>query len=748
MRYWRCSAIVIAFQLAGVFPMLGQAQQAEPDVFFERKIRPILVGTCFKCHGDERVGGKLRIDSRESLLKGGRSGPAILSGDPEKSLLVKALRHAKDVEPMPPDKSKKLSDASIADFAKWIKEGAHWPAKHVLKSNTSKKHWAFEPLSNVPPPDDARFSHPIDRFVAAGWKAKGLTPVERTDPRTLARRAHFDFLGLPPTPEEVESFVAASNDASAKPQAAWDKLVERLLASPHYGERWGRHWLDVVRYADSAGETADFPVPDAWRYRNYIIAAFNADKPYDQFLREQLAGDILANEVKSQPSRERYAELVIATGYLAGARRFGFDTVSDHYLTLEDTIDVFGKSILGLTIACARCHDHKYDPISEQDYYALYGIFDSTRFPFPGCEKTKAPRDMVSLVPPWEMKAVAKAPDKELVQKVGQAYAVIEGKPHHVPIQKRGDPASPGEIVPRRFLELFGGQTVETPNKTSGRLQLADWLVGPASHLTARVIVNRIWQHHFGVGLVKTSNDFGTRGDPPSHPELLDYLAHRFIDSGWSVKAMHRLILASEAYQRSSTHNDKNAQIDPGNVWLWKYSRRRLSAEEIRDAVLAVSGDLDRTPGAAHPFPDAKGWGYTQHNPFSAVYDHDRRSVYLMTQRIKRHPFLALFDGADANASTPFRHTTTVPTQSLFFMNDPFIHAKANSLATRLLKLENDEIRLERAYRLMVGRSPSAREREVNRQFVQETQGPDRERNAWAAWLRVMFASNEFVYVD
>ncbi len=576
-------------------------------------------------------------------------------------------------------------------------------------------------------------------MLAATWKVKGVTPVERADPRTLARRVYFDLIGLPPTPEEMDAFV---NDASPE---RFTKLIDRLLASPHHGERLGRHWLDIVRYADTAGETADFPVPDAWRYRNYVINAFNTDKPYDQFLREQLAGDILASEAKPQPTRERYAELVVATGYLAGARRFGFDTAADHYLTLEDTIDVLGKSVLGLTIACARCHDHKYDPISANDYYALYGIFDSTRYPFPGCEKVNRPKDMVPLLPPWEMKNEPKT-------LAGQAYAVVEGKPHHVPLHKRGDPKSPGEIVPRGFLEIFGGQTVKTPDKTSGRLQLADWLTGPAAHLTARVMVNRIWQHHFGAGLVKTPNDFGTRGDPPSHPELLDFLAQRFIDSGWSVKAMHRLILTSDAYQRSSTHHDKNAQVDPPNAWLWKYSRRRLSAEEIRDAVLAVSGDLDRTPGEAHPFPDAKKWGYTQHNPFSAVYDHDRRSVYLMTQRIKRHPFLALFDGADANASTPFRHTTTVPTQSLFFMNDPFIHAKATSLATRLLKLENDDARLERACRLFYGRAPSAREREVNRRFLdetlRETKGGDAARNAWAAWLRVMFASNEFVYVD
>ncbi len=708
------------------------------DIFFERKIRPILAGICFKCHGGERTSGKLRVDSREALLKGGRSGAAFAPGAPDRSLLLQALRHVKDGPQMPPDK--KLPDEVIADFARWVKEGAPWPAKSAAGSFS--KHWAFEPLRKVEPSVNAKLSNPIDRFLAAAWMAKEVSPVERAERGTLIRRATFDLLGLPPTQEEVEAF---AKDTSPD---AFAKLVDRLLASPHYGERWGRHWLDVVRYADTAGETADFPVADAWRYRNYVIAAINQDKPYDQFLREQLAGDMVAKQMAPPPSQERYAELVVATGYLASARRFGFDTSADHYLTLEDTIDVFGKSVLGLTIACARCHDHKYDPISAQDYYALYGIFDSTRYPFPGCEKTNKPRDMVSLMPPWAMKNEAKPAEKA----IGQAYAVVEGKPHHVALQKRGDPKSPGAIVPRRFLELFGGQVVESPEKTSGRLQLADWVTGPAAHLTARVMVNRIWQHHFGIGLVKTPNDFGTRGEPPSHPELLDYLAGRFIESGWSIKAMHRLILTSEAYQRSSQHHDKNAQLDPGNVWLWKYSRRRLSAEEIRDTLLAVSGDLDRTPGGAHPFPDPKNWGFTQHNPFSAVYDHDRRSVYLMTQRIKRHPFLALFDGPDANASTAFRHTTTVPTQSLFFMNDPFVHARAKSLAARLLTLANDDARLDRACQLLYGRSPSAGERELSRRFVadamQDEKGPDRARNAWSAWLRVMFASNEFIYVD
>ena len=693
---------------------------AQDDAFFERKIRPTLAGTCFKCHGGERTSAKLRVDSRQALLKGGGSGPALVPGDPDASLLVKVLRPSKDKDTphMPP--GKEMPADVIADFMSWVKQGAPWPASVPAKSFAAARHWAFQPLQNRALPESTGLVHPIDRFLAVGLKARELTAVGLADRRTLMRRASFDLLGLPPAPEDIEAFLG---DASG---VAYEKLIDRLLASPHYGERWGRHWLDVVRYADTAGETADFPVPDAWRYRNWVIAAFNRDLPYDEFLREQLAGDLLAQQVPM----ERSQDLTVATGYLAIARRFGFDTVADHHLTIEDTLDVLGKSVLGLTIGCARCHDHKYDPISAADFYALYGIFDSTRYPFPGCEKTRVPKDMIRL------------------PTAGVAYAVAEGKPHNVAIHKRGDPNTPGEVVPRRFLELFGGQPVAAPDKTSGRLQLADWLTGPAAPLAARVMVNRIWQHHFGAGLVKTPSDFGTRGEPPSHPELLDYLAGRFIAGGWSVKAMHRLIMTSDAYQRSSRFHEANAQIDPDNSALWRFARRRLSAEEIRDTLLAVSGDLDRSPGGAHPFPDVKTWQFTQHSPFAALYDHNRRSVYLMTQRIKRHPFLALFDGPDANASTGMRHATTVPTQSLFFMNDPFVHSRAVACARRLLTLPNDDARLERACWLLYGRPPAPPERLVARHFLDDAAGPDRDMRAWSAWLRVMLASNEFIHVD
>jgi hypothetical protein len=565
---------------------------------------------------------------------------------------------------------------------------------------------------------------PVDRFVLAALEGHGMSPSPPADRRTLLRRVTFDLTGLPPSPLEIEAFL---NDSSPD---AYEKVVERLLGSPHYGERWGRHWLDVARYADTAGETADFPAPHAWRYRNYVIEAFNRDKPYDQFVREQIAGDVLARQLPPGAPKERQAELITATGYLAIARRFGYDIAQDHYLTLEDTIDVLGKSILGLTVGCARCHDHKYDPVSQADYYALYGIFDSTRYPFSGCEKDKRPRDLVPLAP---------SAAREL------AYAVAEGKPHNARLHRRGDPQNQGEEVPRRFLQFLGGQAVP-PDGGSGRLALAGWLTDPSNPLTARVIVNRVWQHHFGAGLVKTPSDFGTRGSPPSHPELLDYLVTRFVAEGWSIKKLHRLLLLSATYGQSSHTDPTRVAADPENTWLGRFPRRRLSAEEIRDAILAVSGTLDRTPGGPHPFPPEAGWSFTQHNPFTAVYDHDRRSVYLMTQRLRRHPFLALFDGADPNGSTGRRDTTTIPTQALFFLNDPFVHARSAALAERLLPLPGDEVRLDRVYRLCLGRPPSEPEQRAAARFLAGYGAGPKE--TWAAWVRVLMGSNEFLYVD
>jgi hypothetical protein len=690
-----------------LFLSLAPAAPAD-DTLFEREIRPVLVERCVKCHGPTKASGGLRLDSGQALLKGGESGPAIVAGKPTESRLIQAIRRANGVEAMPPDKA--VAAGTIAGFEKWVADGANWPA--TAAAVRAESHWAFEPVRARTPPTGV---HPINAWL-------GATPQAASDRLNLIRRVTYDLIGLPPRPEEIDAFLT---DVSPN---AYEKLIDRLVASPQYGENWGRHWLDVVRYADTAGETADFPVPDAWRYRNYVIAAFNRDLAYDQFIREQIAGDILA----ARSPDESYAERIVATGYLALARRFGYDVRKDHFLTLEDTIDTVGKSVLGLTLGCARCHDHKYDPVSSKDYYALYGIFESTRYAMSGCEKVHAQENLVQLLPPKESVPRFLAPLSalrtlgdvslrivEASRPMPTAYAVCEGQPHDAQLHKRGDPETRGDVVPRHFLTVLGGQSLP-PGPGSGRLALADWLTDPKNPLTARVMVNRIWQGHFGTGIVATPNDFGTRGAPPTNPELLDWLAAEFVRSGWSVKHMHRLILTSDAY-RNGVH------------------RRRLTAEEIRDSLLAASGELDPSPGGPHPFPDPATWGFTQHAPFKAIYETNRRSVYLMTQRIQRHPFLAQFDGPDPNASTATRQTTTVPTQALFFLNDPFVHKCADSLARRLNGLGTDE-KLDRACRLLYGRPAGEADRRAAARFLAT--------GDWPAWLRVMLASNEFIYLD
>ena len=739
----------IAFLAAtAINPVRGADPALKAEEFFEAKIRPVLVKHCYSCHSapaqeKKKLKAGLKLDTRDGLLKGGDSGPALVPGNPKKSLIIQALK-ADGLEQMPPETA--LAVNVIADFEKWIKDGAFDPRTGVPAPSrvlaAEKNHWAFQPLrvSEVPAGRD-----PIDYFIRAKLTDNGLAPAPPADRRTLLRRATFDLTGLPPAPEETEAFL---RDSSPE---AYARVLDRLLASRHYGEKWGRHWLDVVRYADTAGETADFPLPEAWRYRNYAIDAFNADKPFDRFIREQLAGDILA---RTLPPSERSAALA-ATGYLAISRRFGYDVRADHYLTLEDTIDTLGQSFLGLTLGCARCHDHKYDPIPMADYYALYGIFESTQFAMPGCEKDKGQHDLVPLARPADLAVLGGVAGREFV------YGVSEGSPHDAQLHKRGDPTTRGAFVSRRWLTALGAQNLPK-DSGSGRLQLAEWIADPKNPLTVRVIVNRVWQYHFGRGLVATPNDFGVRGSKPSHPELLDYLAAGFIEHGWSLKWLHRQIMLSSTYRQSSNaelglrDSKRNTHLfgiprsafrlprfeDPENAWLSHFTRRRLTAEEIRDAILAVSGDLDRAPGTKHPFPPEPSWGFTQHAPFIAVYEHDKRSVYLMTQRIKRHPFLGLFDGADPNRSTARRDTTTVPTQALYFLNDPFVHAKSQRFASRLMKFPEAE-RLDRLYGLMLSRKPTREERTIAGKFL----GESTEKN-WSGWIRVMFASNEFLFVD
>ncbi len=537
---------------------------SEADVAdFERRVRPLLVARCYECHSAtaRELGGELLVDSRAALRRGGASGPALVPGQPEKSLLIEAVRYRSPDLRMPPDG--RLTDEEIGILEDWVRRGAPDPRSTATRAPEKKldvaaarAFWSLRPLSSPPLPavrDSDWPAVPLDRFILARLDAEGLVPAPEASRRVLLRRVTYDLTGLPPSPEEIADFLADSSPE------AYAHVVDRLLASPRYGERWGRHWLDVVRYADTAGDNSDYPVPQMVRYRDWVIDAFNRDLPYDEFVRDQLAGDLRGAGVTD----EQHAERIIATGYLAAARRFG-SRVDDYpqHLTIEDTLDNIGRSFLGLSLSCARCHDHKFDPVTNRDYYALYGILASTRYPWPGIELDKQPRDLVPLVPPAQRdealeqlarrqsdqarldKSVArlKATLKETADEPGRArlktelaaaeeaarrhaetnlpfelaYAVSDlPEPRDAAVQLKGDPARPGDIVPRRFLEVLGGEPLPHPEAGSGRAELAEWILAPQNPLAARVMANRIWQQHFGRGLVPTPMISGGRGSPP-----------------------------------------------------------------------------------------------------------------------------------------------------------------------------------------------------------------------------------------
>ena len=792
-----------AASIAGLFlGLISQNLGAQnPADFFENRIRPLLAKNCYLCHTDLETSG-LRVDSRSGLLKGGKRGTAVIVGQPEGSLLIRALQHEGDLK-MPPGGP--LEPQSVADLEEWIRNGAVWPeAPATMAAAHDEKEsgplWSLLPLRDPVPPPVGKEDwplNPMDHFILARLDSSELAPSLEADRRTFIRRATFDLLGLPPTPGEAEDFVADELPG------AHARLVDRLLASPHYGERWGRHWLDLVRYSDTAGDSADYPIPQMYKYRDYVIDSLNQDKPYDQFLREQLAGDLMPAE-----SEEEKWERIVATGYLAISRRFDVKPQAYQHLTIADTIDNVVSGLLGLSISCAQCHDHKFDPISSRDYYALYGIFASTRYPFAGSERDHVPHDLIPRVGQEryeritksfrkrlasldarlkrlneEMKAVSGRSDeiktsrsrKQIakdLKKVGaerkklmfrrprleMAFAVTEGEPGDARVHQRGDPGTPGEEVPRGFLTALGGQAVPADLPESGRRQLANWITDPGNPLTARVMVNRLWAHHFGRGLVSTQNDFGRRGVPPSHPQLLDYLASRFIESGRSIKSMHRLMMLSRTYRLGTRPGQRALHIDPDNTFFSHMRRRRLDAEQIRDSILRISGELDLRMGGPHPFPHEAEWNYSQHGAFTAVYPTQRRSVYLMTQRFKKHPYLSLFDGADPNASVPSRNTTTTPLQSLFLMNSEFVHEQARHFAEQLQQQGRsfEEI-IRAAYLSVFGRPPDQKELEKAAGFVFEAERlsaaaglaeADLKLEPLASYLRAMFAGNEFLFVD
>ena len=772
MGFFRCSILILLLVVCRLWA------DAKTD-FFESKIRPVLATHCFECHGHKDKGG-LKLDSREAILQGGDSGPAIVLGKPQKSLLMTAVQHADSELEMPP--KKKLPPEAIADLSQWIRAGAVWPEGKGLGFATGeitdeqRKHWAYQPLKGNPAQTPAEENF-IDAHVRGRLKEQGLQSVDLADRRTLIRRVTFNLTGLPPTPMEVEAFL---KDQKAD---AWYRVVERLLASPRYGERWGRHWLDLVRYADTAGDAGDYPIPEAYKYRNYVIDAFNKDKPYNQFVREQIAGDQLHAE-----NEEQRWEQTIATGYIAISRRIGVSPHKLRHITIEDTLNNLGKTFLGLTIGCARCHDHKFDPIPTADYYALYGIFDSSVYPHAGAEHSphrhsfvyrmgKAKADEVlkpfrSKLEPWNKKErdqfnLYQSFQREVVtgsitrQSVWAglegirarraevaktfpnsdiAYAIVDGSASDVSIHKQGNPRDLGPKVRRGFLQILGGQQLPENTKGSGRLELANWLTSSAEPLLARVIVNRIWHYHFGRGLVSTPSDFGVRGTAPTHPVLLDMLAQYFIKSGWSMKKMHRLILDSETYRMAATEHAGNLAKDPDNHFLWRANRRRLDAEELRDSLLTFSAQLDITPGGRHPFPHRLTYFYRQHEPFQEKYVSNKRSIYQMQQRIQKNPYLDMFDGPDGGLHLGDRKASVTTLQALYFMNSKFIHEQAEAITERL----PEEQKVEYLYELVFNRRAEEKELE----FAESYFAKDNSRQRWAGYVRSMLSSNEFLFVD
>jgi mono/diheme cytochrome c family protein len=735
--------------------------------FFEKHVRPVLAERCYSCHGPKLQRGGLRLDSRQALLRGGDSGPAIVPGKPEASLLLRAVRRQGDVK-MPPKEKNRLEDAAVAALAEWVRQGAPWPADAKLARTSSAaearpRHWAFQPVRRPPVPNprnDKQAENPVDAFLLDKLGAKGLSLSPEAGRRTLIRRLTFDLLGLPPAPEEVEAFVGDNQPG------AYERLVERLLASPAYGERWGRHWLDVARYADTKGyvfqEERRFPY--SYTYRDYVIAAFNADLPYQRFILEQLAADRLPLGDDHRP--------LAAMGFLTLGRRF----LNNTHDIIDDRIDVVSRGLMGLTVGCARCHDHKYDPIPMRDYYSLYGVFASSREPEelplverPDPTRGKTPFELelekrqraLDEYLAKELKAAGVSgnlPFREALRKLdrdkrnraqelkrrveqwrvnhpggpARAMALVDApQPFNPQVFLRGNPNTRGVAVPRQFLEVLDPDR-KPFTAGSGRLELARAIADPKNPLTARVMVNRVWMHHFGKGLVVTPGDFGTRGEPPTHPELLDWLADEFVRSGWSVKRLHRLIVLSAAYRQASDERPEGQAIDPENTLLWRMNRRRLEFEPLRDAMLAAAGTLDRRMGGP-------GVDVTK-PPYPPV-----RSVYAFIERQNLPGVFRTFDLASPDVSTPRRHATTVPPQALFLMNSPFVQAEAKALAARadVAGQPDDRARVERLHRLVYGRGAEPEELALGLAYVGGVE-PGR----WERYAQVLLMANEFAFVD
>ena len=770
---------------------------AEPEQLYLEVVKPALEQQCLGCHGVGNTFGKLDLRTREAALKGGNRGPAIVPGEPQKSLVYTASAHAGDLQMPPGGAEKKLPAETLAALREWIAGGAPFAeGRTAQKWNYEDEDvWAFRPLKRVNPPadgvDPAQVKTPVDSFLLARLVEKGLEPGPRADRLTLVRRLTYDLTGLPPTPEEVRAFLEDKSDD------AYKQLVERLLASPRYGERWGRHWLDVTRYADTSGYSNDFERPNAWRYRDYVIRSFNQDKPYDRFVLEQIAGDELFPE---DP------EAILATGFLRSGpwEHTGMAVAAvTRQSFLDDVTHAVGQTFLGLTLGCARCHDHKFDPIPTKDYYAMQAVFATTAFarrplaflPYETTENFESGRkrylEMIAelearidslheearrnLAQTEGEEAARKATtgvlqrrlDKEQAELLklfrkhisihqesvarfdANAFAVSSGlieewndvgpagkgsyltaedyenAETHVlvggDVQAPGEAAQPGVL---QAVERYSGfEAPKIPETVAGRRSaLARWVADARNPLTARVMVNRVWQYHFGQGLAQDANNFGKMGKKPTHPELLDWLAGFFIDQGWSVKAVHRVILYSNAYQRASGEPDEK---DPKNTLLAVFSPRRLEAEELRDTLLAVSGELSPLTGGPGTYQQINSdvarqprhaMGSVQ-PPYLAAprkRNRNRRTIYTFQQRSLIDPMVETFNGANPDLTCERREASVVPTQAFVLLNSEVSHDLAMAMAARIEKeAATPEARIERAFALAYGREPSQSEKQL-----------------------------------
>ncbi|QEG42609.1 PSD1 and planctomycete cytochrome C domain-containing protein [Roseimaritima ulvae] len=750
------------------------ALSAEDIEYFERKIRPLLSQHCYECHSADAdtVHAGLLLDSAQAIAAGGDSGPLLTAGKPEQSLLIKTIRYDGDIQ-MPPQGA--MAKHEIAELTNWVRRGAPFPpssapsprGKDGIDFDAGRTFWSFQPVQQQPLPEVQHRDWPrtrTDTFVLAAMEQHGLSPSPAAARATLARRLYFDLTGLPPTPDQVQAFV---NDER---NDAYQRLVNQLLESPQYGEKWGRWWLDMARYTDRTASWLS-KTGQAFRYRDWVVEAFNDDMPYDQFVHRQLATDLMPQTGPDD---------LPALGFISLSPTYWKEPklpceiiktiVADEW---EERVDAVSRTFLGLTVACARCHDHKFDPISSEDYYALAGVFASCRHeerPLIGEAAYQPVREAKAAVAKLEA-AIAKAKKEksqpkekiaELQAEINEikaatplydtpmvnalveeaTYVVRAGKtpqdgtkfehraqPRDLPAFIRGNPNRPGKIVPRRFLTVLSDDPVPFQNG-SGRLELAESITTDAASLAARVIVNRVWLAHFDQGIVATPSNFGQQGERPTHPELLDDLAARFIAEGWSIKSLHREILLSATWQQSSADDPQRLAADPENRWLSRMNRRRLTFEEWRDAMLAASGTLNAQTGGASQALEAAG--------------NHRRTLYATVHRRDMAATLMVHDFPDPTQHSPMRTTTITPLQGLYALNGPLLLQHAGALEQRLIHevAGDDAQRIRRAYQLLFSRPPTERELQLGGAFVAPSQ------TRWQAYLHVLLAANEFAFVD